>query len=1050
MNPAQLLNPKGFKKSNVDSHGTTPKTQTPLLNTLPLLDSKADIRRIIQEHGSNSSASEFPGIGMSNMIERMHGIQDRSEQPQKRLKLDPDDDQARKKPHLSVRGGGGLLDERTNKEAGEPTSTRPPPAVVDLTLGDDDDDEVILVRDVGDQEVCIGKIEKAFVNAYQVPAQKRAAWQGSSTAWPRIKVTLRRRTGSTNNVISVIDPMGYDFGKIDLRTAQGLAPLMDGSGINRLRWQACLESRRRMPTEAPAGPYSGLINIIIQLYAPRKFATSIGRFLKTRQLALGPPTFDQTRAEYLNPQEVRVPTTIADPSFGLDPPTPQYAPSGNYVARSVEEIRNDVQVMFDTITKTEDLPEKEPDPSIVTPLLGHQKKALYFMTAREKEPTEEAEISDPLYQPKFKRSGQKYYLNVITGGESRVKPPPVLGGILADEMGLGKTLSTLSLVVSKESREAADAWSKKSPEQQGPVRNNKATLLVCPVSTVANWEDQLKTHIVPGTLRYYIYHGQGRIQDINELAKYDLVLTTYSTIAAEYLRGKPIEKTNWFRIILDEAHCIRTQSTRQSMAICSLSAQRRWAVTGTPVQNRLDDLGALLKFLRIKPFDERHGFTQWILNPFKNADPDVLPKLRLLVDSITIRRLKDGLIDLPHRTDQIVRLRFSNDEQTLHDWFEKDSARKVNAVTAGNGDKGLGGSAYARILVAILNLRLICAHGQELLSDEAMKTTEGITYDNAIELGDEDDDDEKPALSSKQAYEMMHLLRESDADHCQMCNNKIGEPDIDDTDDKKSKNTLGFMTACYQIVCPSCIDIFRQHIESLVTPDNHFHCPFCEQYVQSSLFELKQDELDADEEARARLRENPKLAKKMGRYIGPHTKTKALLESLRIDKEWSDAHPDEPPIKSVVFSAWTTHLDLIQIAFDTAGFTYTRLDGRLSRAARGTALHIFATDPSVTIILVSIAAGGLGLNLTTASKVYVMEPQFNPAAEAQAVDRVHRLGQKREVVITRFIMEKSFEEKMLELQRKKRVLADLSMGREKISKAEAARKRLEDLRSLFR
>ena len=155
-------------------------------------------------------------------------------------------------------------------------------------------------------------------------------------------------------------------------------------------------------------------------------------------------------------------------------------------------------------------------------------------------------------------------------------------------------------------------------------------------------------------------------------------------------------------------------------------------------------------------------------------------------------------------------------------------------------------------------------------------------------------------------------------------------------------------------------------------------------------------------------------------------------------------------INSVVFSAWTTHLDLIQIALDAAGFTYTRLDGRLSRAARGTALHAFATDRSVPIILVSIAAGGLGLNLTTASKVYVMEPQFNPAAEAQAVDRVHRLGQKREVVITRFIMEKSFEEKMLELQRKKRVLADLSMGREKINKAEAAKKRLEDLRSLFR
>jgi SNF2 family DNA or RNA helicase len=241
----------------------------------------------------------------------------------------------------------------------------------------------------------------------------------------------------------------------------------------------------------------------------------------------------------------------------------------------------------------------------------------------------------------------------------------------------------------------------------------------------------------------------------------------------------------------------------------------------------------------------------------------------------------------------------------------------------------------------------------------------------------------------------------------------------------------------------------------------------CEQYIRPGLYELRQDELEEEEEARARLKENPKLAKKLGRYIGPHTKTKALIEELKKDQGWSEAHPGEPPIKrlfkptshflvsanhssSVIFSSWTTHLDLIQIALENSGFRYTRLDGRMNRPNRGVALETFAKDPSVPIMLISIAAGGLGLNLTTANKVYVMEPQFNPASEAQAVDRVHRLGQKREVFITRYIMENSFEEKMLELQRKKKDLADLSMGREKITKAEAARRRLEDLRSLFR
>ena len=197
MNPAQLLNPKGFKKSNGTSpfpsstfsplassfrthgetlepydqpsifdelslhanlhdslpsysaptnlnipthkgntHETVPRAQTPLLNPLSLLDPRPGSKRPSQEPGMNGSASNsFPGIGMSDMIERMHGIQDRSEQPQKRLKRGPDDNQAKKKLHSSISSGGSLLNERTDKQADEPISTRPPPAVVDLTLG---------------------------------------------------------------------------------------------------------------------------------------------------------------------------------------------------------------------------------------------------------------------------------------------------------------------------------------------------------------------------------------------------------------------------------------------------------------------------------------------------------------------------------------------------------------------------------------------------------------------------------------------------------------------------------------------------------------------------------------------------------------------------------------------------------------------------------------------------------------------------------------------------------------------------------------------------
>jgi SNF2 family DNA or RNA helicase len=121
----------------------------------------------------------------------------------------------------------------------------------------------------------------------------------------------------------------------------------------------------------------------------------------------------------------------------------------------------------------------------------------------------------------------------------------------------------------------------------------------------------------------------------------------------------------------------------------------------------------------------------------------------------------------------------------------------------------------------------------------------------------------------------------------------------------------------------------------------------------------------------------------------------------------------------------------------------------MTREARDKSMNTFRSDPSIRVMLVSIGAGGLGLNLTTANKVFMMEPQFNPAAEAQAVDRVHRLGQDREVTIKRYIMDKSFEEKMLSLQDKKKALADLTMTRKR-NKSEDSKRRLEELRSLFR
>ena len=160
----------------------------------------------------------------------------------------------------------------------------------------------------------------------------------------------------------------------------------------------------------------------------------------------------------------------------------------------------------------------------------------------------------------------------------------------------------------------------------------------------------------------------------------------------------------------------------------------------------------------------------------------------------------------------------------------------------------------------------------------------------------------------------------------------------------------------------------------------------------------------------------------------------------------------ESPLKCVVFSEWTTHLDLIERALTDYGHTFVRIDGKMSLPKRRKVLDALNADDSVTILLASIKAAGQGLNLTAASRVFIMEPLWNPAAEVQAVDRVHRIGQKREVIITRYRMENSIEQKIGELQQKKIKLADVSMNRnyKKLSQKELREQNLKDIAALFK
>ena len=150
--------------------------------------------------------------------------------------------------------------------------------------------------------------------------------------------------------------------------------------------------------------------------------------------------------------------------------------------------------------------------------------------------------------------------------------------------------------------------------------------------------------------------------------------------------------------------------------------------------------------------------------------------------------------------------------------------------------------------------------------------------------------------------------------------------------------------------------------------------------------------------------------------------------------------------KSIVFSQFTKFLDLLEWRLQREGIRCVKLDGRMQPAQRSAVINAFNTQPQITVFLISLKAGGVALNLTAASCVFLMDPWWNPAVEAQAMDRIHRLGQHRPVLIKRIIVENSIEERIVQLQDKKNLLFESTVGMD-----ETALNRLteEDMQFLF-
>jgi len=424
-----------------------------------------------------------------------------------------------------------------------------------------------------------------------------------------------------------------------------------------------------------------------------------------------------------------------------------------------------------------------------------------------------------------------------------------MGAVLADDMGLGKTVQALATLVAE--------------------RGSGPSLVVAPTSVLRNWQAEAE-RFTPG-LRVTLLHGSNRQARLKQLRRgdADLAITSYAILRRDI---EELQEIPFRTVILDEAQAIKNPDSQTARAARRLQAQRRIALTGTPLENRVSELWSLMEFLNPGFFGARQRFEERLAGPAAQGEARAIETIRKRIAPFMLRRLKEEVApDLPARTETVLHCPLSEDQQ-LH--YEAVRQAAIAGLKQPPGETQGGGRMKNRrmqVLAALTRLRQAACH---------------------------------PALLPG------------------------GSPDADSA------------------------------------------------------------------------------------------KLDRLLELL-------------PPLiesghKALVFSQWTSLLDLVEPRLLRAGIPFLRLDG--STRDRSTVVEHFQSSGGAPIFLISLKAGGTGLNLTAADHVFHLDPWWNPAVERQATDRAHRIGQSRPVFAWKLVSEGTVEEQILALQRRKQDLADAVLG----------------------
>uniref|UniRef100_A0A8B9ZE83 Transcription termination factor 2 n=1 Tax=Anas platyrhynchos TaxID=8839 RepID=A0A8B9ZE83_ANAPL len=567
------------------------------------------------------------------------------------------------------------------------------------------------------------------------------------------------------------------------------------------------------------------------------------------------------------------------------------------------------------------------------------------------------------------------------------------GGILADDMGLGKTLTMIALILAQkqlktEKRNSKlEVWLSKNDSTVIPAHS---TLIICPASLIHHWKKEIDRHVGYGKLRVYLYHGPNRDKHAEVLSEYDVVVTTYSLLSKEV----PTK---------------RKQNNPRNLGSspCSPLLRVEWARVILDEAHNIKNPKVQTSIAVCKL---RAG-ARWAVTgtPIQNNLLDVYSLLRFLrcspfdeykvwkyqVDNNT--KKGGDRLSLLTRTLLLRRTKDQLDAAGKPLVSLPQRSMQLHRLKLSADEQSVYNVLFARSRSTLQSYLKRQEQKQEGRDYAGVNPFEKVAQDFGVSQKEFLASSQSASQVSSTVHVLSMLLRLRQC-CCHLSLLKVALDQANLTSEGLSLSIEEQLSALT--------------LSELQNPDSKSTVYLNGTSFKTDLFEIT--------------RESTKIAH--------------LLAELKTIRSHSESQ------KSVVVSQWTSMLKVVAVHLQHLGLKYAILDGSVNPKQRMDVVEEFNNNPKgPQVMLVSLLAGGVGLNLTGGNHLFLLDMHWNPALEDQACDRIYRVGQKKDVVIHRFVCEGTVEEKIVQLQTRKKGLAQQVLS----GKGETSKLTLADLKTLF-